>query len=176
MEYSPNYTISKLETDDVAAAEQLRAQSWLDSYVDEDRGIGRDHVLGQVGIRLTQQQLDLRRKTVDRADESRLLQRVAKDEQGEVIVDIVAHKDKSSQHIRALYVDKAHRGSGVAGDLISEGLEWFDAERPVHLEVVSYNDRAIRFYEKHGFAQVGGSDHMLSDAIPAINMTREGKL
>lgn len=58
----------------------------------------------------------------------------------------------------------------VAQKLVSEFLDWIDQDQPTHLEVVSYNDRAINFYKKYGFVPTGLSE--FGDKIPCIEMMR----
>ena len=49
-----------------------------------------------------------------------------------------------------------YQGTGVADRLMRAGLAW--AHGDVELSVVHYNIRAIKFYERHGFATVGESE------------------
>lgn len=66
-----------------------------------------------------------------------------------------------SDEVEQVYVDEAHRGSGVAGLLLTE------AERQVAaggharawLAVVIGNARAKRFYERQGWSDDGPFDH-----------------
>lgn len=48
-------------------------------------------------------------------------------------------------------VDPRHHGSGVADALVASGPSWLGLEKPIWLNVISYNDRAIRFYGRFGF-------------------------
>jgi GNAT superfamily N-acetyltransferase len=59
--------------------------------------------------------------------------------------------------IFAVYVTPARRGSGVLADLIDAVATWSRAAgRPeLLLEVVVGNDRAVRAYERLGFADAG---------------------
>ncbi|MBB5517459.1 GNAT family N-acetyltransferase [Amphiplicatus metriothermophilus] len=50
-----------------------------------------------------------------------------------------------------LMIAPAFHGSGVAGALMAAGLDWLGADRPVWLNVIAYNQRAIHFYRKFGF-------------------------
>ncbi|WP_309645339.1 GNAT family N-acetyltransferase [Phenylobacterium sp.] len=50
-----------------------------------------------------------------------------------------------------LMVDPAQHGSGVSGLLMQAGMAWLGADQPIWLNVISYNARAIAFYEKFGF-------------------------
>ena len=50
-----------------------------------------------------------------------------------------------------LMVDPDFHGAGVAGPLMRAGMRWLGEDRPIWLNVVRHNERAIRFYHKHGF-------------------------
>ena len=50
-----------------------------------------------------------------------------------------------------LMVDPAFQGQGVADALVLAGVEWLGANRPMWLNVIQHNERAIRFYRRHGF-------------------------
>jgi len=50
-----------------------------------------------------------------------------------------------------LMVDPQFHGGGVASDLVNRGIDWLGDGRPMWLNVVRHNERAIRFYRKHGF-------------------------
>ncbi len=50
-----------------------------------------------------------------------------------------------------LMVHPDHHGSGIAATLMEAGIGWLGADRPLWLNVIAYNERAIRFYRKFGF-------------------------
>lgn len=50
-----------------------------------------------------------------------------------------------------LMVAPDFHGAGVAALLMTAGLDWLGRDKPVWLNVIAYNERAIRFYEKFGF-------------------------
>lgn len=69
--------------------------------------------------------------------------------------------------IARLYVDPEHHGRGVAHALMESAL---DAARnlggqTVWLGVWERNPRAIRFYEKHGFVDVGSQPFLLGNDL-----------
>jgi GNAT superfamily N-acetyltransferase len=59
-----------------------------------------------------------------------------------------------------LFVDPAHRGTGLAGLLVARATAWFDARdvQGAELFVTAANAGAVRVYERAGFAPV---DHRL---------------
>jgi ribosomal protein S18 acetylase RimI-like enzyme len=70
-----------------------------------------------------------------------------------------------------LMVDPAYHGSGVAGALMKAGVEWLGFDRPMWLNVIQHNHRAIRFYRRHGFEV--DPDAKTNHAIPHFIMRRE---
>lgn len=171
----PHYTISRTQPDDVEPALRMRAQSWLDTYPNEEHGVSEDFVRTRIQTWMDPVRIETQRKAAENPDESRVLHRIARDDQGNIIGMIAASKERQFQKIHALYVDKAHHGTGIATQLMNESLEWFDDGRPVMLEVASYNDRAIAFYRKHGFSELKDSEHLFADKVPAIDMVRKGE-
>ncbi|MEL6356108.1 MAG: GNAT family N-acetyltransferase, partial [Bacteroidota bacterium] len=69
-----------------------------------------------------------------------------------------------------LIVGRRHWGKGVAAELLRLALEWIGEESTVKLGVIHYNNRAIRFYEKHGFKDTG--EEYGSQLIPRKLMLR----
>ena len=49
-----------------------------------------------------------------------------------------------------LMVDPRFHGRGIADALMRAGMDWLGTGRPMWLNVIRHNDRAIRFYRKHG--------------------------
>ena len=59
--------------------------------------------------------------------------------------------DEDSRELDWLMVDPEFHGGGVASPLMRAGMAWLGEDRPMWLNVVRHNERAIRFYRKHGF-------------------------
>jgi GNAT superfamily N-acetyltransferase len=51
-----------------------------------------------------------------------------------------------------LMVHPDFHGTPVSRLLMQRGIEWLGADQPMWLNVIAFNQRAIRFYEKFGFA------------------------
>ena len=58
---------------------------------------------------------------------------------------------EESRELDWLMVDPRFHGSGIADRLMQPAMDWLGMDRPMWLNVVRHNERAIRFYRKHGF-------------------------
>lgn len=67
---------------------------------------------------------------------------------GFVIATIHAEDDRE---LDWLMVDPDFHGNGIASQLMCAGVEWLGQDRPMWLNVVRHNARAIGFYRKCGF-------------------------
>jgi ribosomal protein S18 acetylase RimI-like enzyme len=64
---------------------------------------------------------------------------------------IATAHSKDDRELDWLMVDPRFHGSGISSRLMEEGMAWLGVTRPMWLNVVRHNERAIRFYRKHGF-------------------------
>ena len=80
-------------------------------------------------------------------------QRLAAAFEGEVLAGFVIATihDEHSRELDWLFVDPGLHGSGLGDALIRSGMDWLGTDKPMWLNVVRSNERAIRFYERHGF-------------------------
>lgn len=101
--------------------------------------------------------------------------RIARTDDEQVIGFVEGRKLPLQQELRNLYISKTYYGTGLAQDLINHFLRWTDRNRPIMLDVASYNMRAIAFYKKYDFAIVPGSEKKLYDTIPTITMRRRAE-
>ncbi len=69
-----------------------------------------------------------------------------------------------------LMVDPEFHGSDVSGALMRAGMEWLGLDRPMWLNVIQHNERAIRFYQKHGFEV--DHDAVIEKIVPHFIMRR----
>jgi ribosomal protein S18 acetylase RimI-like enzyme len=58
---------------------------------------------------------------------------------------------EDSRELDWLMVDPRFHGKGIADRLMRPAMAWLGEDRPMWLNVVRHNERAIRFYRKHGF-------------------------
>ncbi len=69
-----------------------------------------------------------------------------------------------------LMVDPEFHGSKVSSILMRAGMEWLGLDRPMWLNVIQHNQRAIRFYRKRGFEV--DYDAVIERAVPHFIMRR----
>ena len=69
-----------------------------------------------------------------------------------------------------LMVHPDFHGAPVSGALMNVGMDWLGRDRPMWLTVIQHNRRAIRFYEKFGFAI--DPDARTSHVVPHYVMRR----
>lgn len=69
-----------------------------------------------------------------------------------------------------LMVHPDYHGSEVSRELMHAGMDWLGTERAMWLNVIQFNERAIRFYRRFGF-DVAGSGAP-GRAIPQFVMKR----
>jgi ribosomal protein S18 acetylase RimI-like enzyme len=86
---------------------------------------------------------------------------------GFVIATLHAEDDRE---LDWLMVHPDFHGAGVAAALMEAGLNWLGTDRPMWLNVVRHNARAIRFYRRFGFEIDPATD--LDRAIPVHVMRR----
>jgi ribosomal protein S18 acetylase RimI-like enzyme len=86
---------------------------------------------------------------------------------GYVIATLHAEDDRE---LDWLMVHPDFHGAGVAAALMEVGMSWLGTDRPMWLNVVRHNGRAIRFYRRFGFEIDPATD--LDRAIPVHVMRR----
>lgn len=174
-ERQPNYEIREASHDDIFKIRQMHAKSWLAAYPNDEAGVPESWIKETTNEWLTPESLEKSREhfagILDNPDH---FYRIAT--AGDQVVGMVhASKIEGKQHLDALYVDESQYGSGLAQQLIGMVDQWIDPAQPIDLEVVAYNKRAIRFYEKCGFSLVEGSEHLFKDKMPTVGMIRKGR-
>ena len=167
------YTIREMTVQDMDAVTALRKQSWLDTYVNPEYGIDEAWIEERFASRAA--------LTTKAERETSFLSGKTR---GTFNAWVVVNSDlrvigtgsvftkEDVQRIGTLYVDKMLHGTGIASELMRKMIDWFDPEKPIELEVVSYNERAKVFYRKWGFEEeIGKKLH--KEKLPELRMIRQ---
>ena len=75
-------------------------------------------------------------------------------------------------YIAVIAVVAELRGRGIGAQLLEFAEEHFANSRHVYLCVSSFNSRARRFYERHGYAQVGELPDFIADGYSELLMQK----
>lgn len=71
-------------------------------------------------------------------------------------VNVDPHETPDAYFLSRLYVEPSLWGGGVGTELLTAATRRLDGERErIELTVLAGNERAIAFYERHGFEHVG---------------------
>lgn len=174
-EPKPSYTIEPMTIHDLDDSTRMRMQSWLDTYVNDEFGVTEEWVRERYEGKFSPETFTARVQRFKTAKEKGTLNAwVARDAGGSLIGSTTPYVTEDGlQRLGSLYVDKKAHGSGVASELMQRVVDWFDPEKPIYLEVVSYNERAKAFYRKWGFEEIPGSEKIFADLIPDVTMIRQ---
>ncbi len=179
METEPQsqFVVSEMTPSDVGDVTEMRLQSWLDTYPNEEHGVDRKWIEQRNTVQLSSA---IKQKRLERfrvlSEKGQIKGWVARDSSGSVVGATTPYIDEDgSQHVGSLYVDKNWHGRGVGPMLMQNVIDWFDPARPIFLGVVSYNERAMAFYRKWGFEEVPDSEELFDEKIPEVHMIRKAQ-
>ncbi|WP_276260425.1 GNAT family N-acetyltransferase [Haloglomus litoreum] len=146
-------TIRRATEADAAAIERVARDAWHAAYDDE---LGADRVEETVDA-----WFDPGRLVDDDIGDPERSVFVAEIDGGVVgFAELVPDDDEDARcHLYRIYVASAHWGRGVGGALLDRA-EAAARERGferLELSVMAANERAVRFYEAHGFDRIGST-------------------
>jgi GNAT superfamily N-acetyltransferase len=76
-------------------------------------------------------------------------------EGSQVVGYTAAIKNEDGHRIWKLYVADSKQGQGVGSKLLKQAEEWLGDDEPIWLGIASYDQDALEFYTKYGYAPVG---------------------
>ncbi len=172
-ELKPQFAIDEMTVDDLDQATEMRLQSWLDTYVNNELSVTEEWILERNKNQLSD---ETRAKRRERFTTQNTTGWVARDANGRIVGATTPHvDDDGTQHVGSLYVDKNWHGTGMASELMQRVVDWFDDTKPIELGVVAYNERAKAFYKKWGFEEIPNTETLFDNKIPEVKMRREVK-
>ena len=93
---------------------------------------------------------------------------------GEKLVGVGRLHFKSTQEaqIRFMAVEEGYTDQGIGGAIV-EALEANARTHRAHLVVLNARDRAVKFYERHGYQRVTSEAERLFDSITQWRMSKQ---
>lgn len=139
---------------DAEAICNIRDDAWIDAYPNLELGITVNNIelnaRGPNNKFLNNRILHLQKELSGEVKREYPIF-VAKDG-GSVIGFVNPEIDEEGKKtISQIYIDPKYQSKGVGSLLLKKALEALGSDYDIYLEVVSYNQKAISFYEKYGF-------------------------
>ena len=176
MEQEPKmaYEIRKATPDDIVKLRTLHADIWRETYPSEENGVPEEWVREYTEKWLTPEKLQESVEVVSAilSDPNQFYLSAWSGDEPMGFIHVLTKED-GTKRLEGLYVDKSMRGTGLSRELMAQADE-FIGDNEVDLEVASYNSRAIRFYEKHGF-EIDRDGGLFKGKIPCTIMVRKGR-
>lgn len=155
---------------DATRIAEINYKTWLATYVNEELGLTAEYLRD----RKPPNQSRIA-KTQEKLQNAKLPCWVAEVD-GEVIgYSMPWVDDQGRNRLGGLYILPGFHGRGIGSTLIKKTIANYPAEEKVYLETATYNEKAIRFYQKHGFVineEKGAYQHSLDDnhSMPVYEM------
>ncbi|MHB8362375.1 MAG: GNAT family N-acetyltransferase [Patescibacteria group bacterium] len=148
-----NYKVLNIEKDSIYQLNQyveqiskLRRMIWLDTYVNRELDITEDKIIENFRD-FSEEVKKYREYIYDIKNFSSFF--IVLDRNKLVGYSIVKNK-YYIKSIDTLYINKNHQGNGLGSILMEKMIEKLDSKK-IYVDVVSYNKKAVSFYEKYGF-------------------------
>jgi len=136
---------------DVAANEhipvllEIEKLSWLSAYPNEKFGISRNMILERFAS--TAESTSFLEECI--ADSMQAVYPILSDAK---IVGYLHLQEKNEYNdLVQIYLLPEYQGQGIGTTAMRFILSKFGSEKPIHLQVAKYNERAISLYKKYGF-------------------------
>ena len=174
-ESTPHYEIRAPRVDDYEPIRRMHGRIWRATYPNEAAGVPQEWVNEETARWLLPESLERSKalfETIVAHPETHFYRIIEQD--GAPMGFIHATYENAHYNLSGLYVDPAFQGSGVANELMELVYNWV-GDNDVDLEVVTYNTRAIRFYEKHGFVMSDTDNELFKGRLPNRTMVRKAK-
>lgn len=150
-------TIRHATPSDAAALAELGARTFRDAFGEQNRAEDMEEYVGR-----TYGEVQQRQELEDPKNAALVVER-----DGVLIGFAQLRRDADSVEIARFYVDRTHHGEGIAQELMQRCVEVARdlGAKALWLGVWERNPRAIRFYEKCGFVDIGSHPFLVGSDL-----------
>ncbi len=148
-----NITISKIKPEDALGVREVLRDTWIATYPNEELGITEADIADSYKDLFTEESIEKYQERIRNFPDS-IQTFVAKD--GDRIVGVCrVIIENDSNELKMLYVHPKFQGKGIGKALWEESKKLFNENNRIFVNVATYNNQAIKFYEKLGFKDTG---------------------
>jgi ribosomal protein S18 acetylase RimI-like enzyme len=145
--------IRVVQPEDVEGMLNVSYKTWLDIYPNEEAGITVDDIKESFKDSFTEESIRSRQERIENlpANEWRVVAKV-----NEVVVGFATMvRNEEYNQLRSIYILPEFQGKGIGTMLWNEVKMFADPTKNTIVQVVTYNEQAIGFYQKLGFEDTG---------------------
>lgn len=144
-----DYKIRKIKPEDILALHNVYFLTWLDIYPNKEFNITAEDIIHKYEQRLTPEKIAESRERILQAKENEL--KLLLEYNGEVVALCNVTKGQEYNQLQAIYVLPKYQRLGFGSSLWREAKKFLDPNKETIVHVATYNDKAIKFYERIGF-------------------------
>lgn len=150
---NPVVEIVKATPDDAEIICDIRDRAWIEAYPNAKLGItAKDIEINAKGLHgeFVPKRIAWFKDKLAKNEDSWICF-VAQTNNVNVGFVVASKEDDGRKFINSIYIEPAFQGKGIGTVLMQRALDWLGDNEDVYLEVLSYNQNAINFYERFGF-------------------------
>ncbi|MEE1938167.1 GNAT family N-acetyltransferase [Streptomyces sp. TRM 70361] len=165
------YVITAARPEDAATLGPLHLRNWLQTYPNPAAGIDESWIREHRGSSATAEGITQWREFIEATSRHPDLHFCRVVRSGTEIAGYLRGHREETVTLGPMYLLSHAQGHGLGGRMMTEFLTWAEPAR-IRLGVADYNERAIRFYRRHGF-EIAGERYLWRGRLPTLPMIRE---
>lgn len=148
-------TIRHASEDDASDIQNVYYKTWLETYPNDEVGITKEDVEESFKDSFTDQKIkDFNERLKNIPANSKLLVAVDTETNKIIALSRIFIREDYNQ-LQSIYVLPEYQRRGIGNALWFEASLYFDKEKDIIVQVATYNNKAISFYESLGFIDTG---------------------
>ncbi len=148
-----NVEISREKTEDISGINTVLYETWLNTYPNEKIGVTKEDIEEMFIKRNTA--ADIKRREVKSKRANQNSHTFVAKHNGQIVGCANFVQGPEYDQLKMLYILPRFQGKKVAFKLWTEIQKLSRKDKTVKVEVATYNNKAIAFYEKLGFKDTG---------------------
>ncbi len=145
--------ITKTMPEDARGAVNVLYKTWLDTYPNEEFGITVEDIKESYKNSLTEEGINKQKERISSTPENQF--RISAKYNDEVVGIARATVEKDYNQLNMLYILPEFQGRGIGQKIWNELEKNLDPKKKTIVQMAVYNKKAISFYKKLGFIDIG---------------------